>query len=130
MTRVAGNERAEVGLGRHDPVDIIVSSQKHVGLVVKGVQRPAQVARIVQVMTGERIVTRRKVRAVGFAREKNTGAGMQPVMVSKAGIDHEVRSVMELHGIARFQQLVDPIVVLTEPGPEIAEVDAEGLHGR
>jgi hypothetical protein len=67
---------------------------------------------------------------VGFAREKDAGAGMQSVVISETGIDHEVRPVVKLHGISRFQQVVNPIVVLAEPGPEIAEIDADGLHGR
>src|SRR6266850_4781866 len=102
VTRVAGDEAAEVGLGRHDLVDIVVFSQEHVRLVIKRVQRPAQVARIVQVATGERVITGRQVRTVGLAREKNAGAGMQPVMVSEAGIDHEIRPVVQLDGISRF----------------------------
>ena len=50
-------------------------------------------------------------------------------MVPEARIDHEIRSVVKLHGISRFQEVVNPIVVLLEPGPEIAEIDTDGLHG-
>ena len=85
--------------------------------------------RIVQAMAGERVVARREVRAMGFAREENAGAGMQAMMVAEARIDHEIRSVVKLHGISRFQEVVNPIVVLLEPGPEIAEIDPDGLHG-
>src|SRR2546425_12080794 len=77
VTRVAGNEAAEVSLGGQDLVDIITVSEQDIRLVIKGVERPAQVARIVQVMAGERGVARREVRGVGFAREENAGAGMQ-----------------------------------------------------
>src|SRR5881628_3843869 len=129
VPRVAGNEGAEVSLGGQDLVDIIAVSEQDVRLVIKGVERPAQVTRIVQVMAGERVVTRREVRAVGFAREENAGAGMQAVMVPEARIDHEIRPVVKLHGISGFQEVVNPIVVLLEPGPEIAEIDADGLHG-
>src|SRR6266705_6435824 len=80
-------------------------------------------------MAGERVIARREVRAMGFAREKNTGAGMQAVMVPEARIDHEIRPVVKLHGIARFQEVVNSIVVLLKPGPEIAEIDPDGLHG-
>src|SRR2546422_11048941 len=46
VTRVAGNERAEVSLCRHDLVDIIVFSQEHVRLVIKGVQRRSEERRV------------------------------------------------------------------------------------
>jgi hypothetical protein len=65
-----------------------------------------------------------------FTREENSGAGMQSVMVPKARIDHEIRPVVNLYGESRLQQVVDPIVVLAEPGPEVAEIDADGFHGR
>src|SRR6266704_723225 len=129
VTRVAGNEGAEVSLGGQDLVDIITVSEQDIRLVIKGVERPAQVTRIVQVMAGEGIVARREVRAMGFAREKNAGAGMEAVMVPEARIDHEIRTVVKLHGISRFQEVVNPIVVLLEPGPEVAEIDPDGLHG-
>src|SRR2546425_9091877 len=129
VTRVAGNEAAEVSLGGQDRVDIIAVSEQDVRLVIKGIERPAQVARIVQVMAGEGVVARREVRAMGFAREKNAGAGMQAVMVPEARIDHEIRTVAKLHDISRFQEVVNPIVVLLEPGPEIAAIDTDGLHG-
>src|SRR2546429_9802173 len=80
-------------------------------------------------MAGEGVVARREVRAMGFAREKNAGAGMQAVMVPEARIDHEIRAVVKLHGISGFQEGVNPIVILLEPGPEIAENDPDGLHG-
>src|SRR5207249_10201652 len=83
VTRVAGNEGAEVSLGGQDLVDIITVSEQDVRLARKGVERPAQVTRIVQVMAGERVITRREVRAMGFAREKNAGAGVQAVMRSE-----------------------------------------------
>src|SRR5207247_8127322 len=103
VTRVAGNEGAEVSLGGQDLVDIFAVSEQDVRLVIKGVERPAQVTRIVQVMAGERVIARREVRAMGFAREKNAGAGMQAVMVPEARIDHEIRPVVKLHGLARVQ---------------------------
>src|SRR5437870_11258147 len=46
-------------------------------------------------MAGERVVARREVRAMGFARKKNADAGMQAMMVPEARIDHEIRSVVK-----------------------------------
>src|SRR3989442_4525681 len=80
-------------------------------------------------MAGECVVARREVRAVGFAREKNAGAGMQAVMVPEARIDHEIRKGGKVPGISRFQEGVNPIVLLLEPGAEIAEIDTDGLPG-
>src|SRR5256885_13742555 len=77
VTRVAGNEAAEVSLGGQDLVDIIAVSEQDVRLVIKGIERPAQVARIVQVMAGEGVGARREVRGRGFARGEKAGAGMQ-----------------------------------------------------
>src|SRR5256885_13810320 len=125
-TRLQGDWSSDVC---SSDLDIITVSEQDVRLVIKGVERPAQVTRIVQVMAGERVVARREVRAMGFAREENAGAGMQAVMVPEARIDHEIRSVVKLHGISRLQEVVNPIVVLLEPGPENAENDPGGLHG-
>src|SRR3989441_11873126 len=118
VTRVAGNEAAEVSLGGQDLVDIIAVSEQDVRLVIKGVERPAQVARIVQVMAGECVVARREVRAVGFAREKNAGGGKQAGRGPEARKDHENRSGVELHGISGFQEGVKTIFVPLETRAE------------
>src|SRR2546423_9384985 len=126
VPRVAGNEGTEVSLGGQDLVDIITVSEQGVRLVIKGVERPAQVTRIVQVMAGERVVARREVRAMGFAREENAGAGMQAVMVPQDRKKNENRAGVKLHGKSRLQEGVNPIVVLLETRPEKPENDPDG----
>jgi tetrahydromethanopterin S-methyltransferase subunit B len=56
---------------------------------------------------------------------------VQAVRVPVVHVDQEVRLITDPHLKPLAQQLEEEIVVLVQPGPEVAEVDSNlPLHGR
>src|SRR5277367_33331 len=86
-------------------------------------------ARIIQVIVGQRIITGTPVRQERLHSEVDPSAGMETVKSSvRIAVDDKVRMIVQFQIEARLQHAPEDIVILAEVRPEIAEIYADLSH--
>src|SRR5258706_14431366 len=79
-------------------------------------------------MAGQRVITFVPIRQKGFDAKIDFHATVQPVqMAERVRVNDVIGLIGQLDVEARFQQVVEEIIGLPKPRPEIAEINEDGL---
>ena len=128
--RVADNKSAEFAFSGEQPLRFVRMFHKKIRTHIPHVKRQPQVARIVQVMGGESVITFAEVRRHFLAGIKDARTGVETVVITEIGVDEEIGLFTKFHLVTGAQQFSKEILRLWEIRPEITEVEANPGHGR
>jgi hypothetical protein len=97
---------------------------------VQRVQRQPEMARILQIVPGQRVITHAKIRINWLAREVNAWAGMKAMMITVVAVENKIRADVNFHFEPLAEQVNKVVFVLAEFRPKIAKIDAKRFHGK
>ncbi len=121
---VGDDEAAEVGLLPQDGLRVDhVRSNENLRVAVKHIERQPVMARVVEIVEGERVVVFVEVGPPVLAGEEDPHALVVLVAAAEFRIDQEVRVVAELDVVVPAEKVVEVVVGLVEVLPKVFEID-------